>query len=453
MPSTEAATPWSPSVNRALLWACGCASLRPGPGPIRSEELFLGLLLAHPDENGEVQRFLDHFGLTARDVLPDDYAVIDTVALERAAAAAHEPSPDEWDRVVAQILSDAEARASGPAQVLHVMAVLLMLDPWQNRLQPGLTRLGISARAVVDDLNNEALRTIDLQAPQTAGAQLGDWLRRRFPRRPATMASFTNDVPDPGADFVGVTAEADAFAYLIASRNLIPPLAIGLFGVWGSGKSFLMAKIRQRVAQLTAMAAGDAGRHEIWPRVVPIEFNAWQYVETDLWAALLSRIFDELSPEARSKLTELRARKDDTLQRQQSVQSNIDALKEQETKQAGEATEAARATELVEKRAAAARAAAGRGGLEAHARSAAAAGTLDAFGSALGPQVAGAVVEARRIQRAATAPVWRQSTFWSRRRLVWVTAALLTASVLVVILDRLVASLPAVVAALTAAAA
>src|SRR4051794_8413568 len=86
-------------------------------------------------------------------------------------------------------------------------------------------------------------------------------------------------------------------------------------------------------------------------------------------------------------------------------------------------------------------------------RSAAAAGTLDAFGSALGPQVAGAVVEARRIQRAATAPVWRQSTFWSRRRIVWVTAALLTASVLVVILDRLVASLPAVVAALTAAAA
>ena len=39
---------------------------------------------------------------------------------------------------------------------------------------------------------------------------------------------------------------------------------------------------------------------------MPIEFNAWQYVETDLWAALLSRIFDELSPEARRKLTELR---------------------------------------------------------------------------------------------------------------------------------------------------
>ena len=69
------------------------------------------------------------------------------------------------------------------------------------------------------------------------------------------MASFSNDLPDPGADFIGVSEEADAFAYLIASTTLGPPLAIGLFGNWGSGKSFLMAKIRQRVSQLTALAA------------------------------------------------------------------------------------------------------------------------------------------------------------------------------------------------------
>ena len=75
---------------------------------------------------------------------------------------------------------------------------------------------------MVDQLNNEALRSIDLLGPQTAGAQLGEWLERRFPRRPATMASFSNDVPDPGADFIGVSEEADAFAYLIVSTDSDP---------------------------------------------------------------------------------------------------------------------------------------------------------------------------------------------------------------------------------------
>jgi len=39
---------------------------------------------------------------------------------------------------------------------------------------------------------------------------------------------------------VGIRAEFDAFAYLLASRGLLPPLAVGLFGDWGSGKSIFM---------------------------------------------------------------------------------------------------------------------------------------------------------------------------------------------------------------------
>jgi len=411
------------------------------------------LLLAHPDENGEVWRFLDHFGLTVRDVLPDDYPVIDTAALQEAAAAAHDPSPNEWDPEVLKIMSDASMRAGGPAQILHVMAVLLMLTPWQDRLQTGLDRFGFSARTVVDELNSEALQTIDLRSAETAGAQLGEWLARRFPRRPTTMASFSNDVPDPGADFVGVSGEADAFAYLIASRNLIPPLAIGLFGDWGSGKSFLMAKIRQRVAQLTALAAGDSATNEIWPKVVPIEFNAWQYVETDLWAALLSRIFDELSPEARSELTKLRARKDKNLRKQLQVESEIARLTETERNQADQATAAAEETDRIKEQVATLRDAAVRAALETHARSTATAGLVGAIGKALGSEVADAVTEAQRLRISAAAPVWRQPTVWSRRRVVWVIAALLAASALVVVLDQTVAFASAMVAALGAGAA
>ena len=179
-----------------------------------------------------------------------------------------------------------------------------------------------------------------------------------------------------------ITAEADAFAYLIASRTLVPPLAIGLFGPWGSGKSFLMAKVRQRVSQLAALAStgGDASTKEIWTKVVPIEFNAWQYVEADLWAALLSRIFDELSPQAREKLTELsRARRelqrqsDENLNRRILAEEDVANLVEKEKRQAGEATAAIEEEDRVRRQVATIRDVAVRGALDAHARATAAA--------------------------------------------------------------------------------
>ena len=453
MASAAGPSGWSPSVNTALLWASGCASLRPGGAEVQTEELFVGMLLAHPDKDGEVWRLLDHFGLTLRDLLPDDYPILDTAVLREAAAAAHDPSPDEWNIEVATIMSAATQRAGGPAQVLHVLAALLMVDEWQDRLQVGVDRFGISARTVADELNTDGVRQIDLRSMQTAGVQLGDWLARRFPRRPVTMASFSNDVPDPGADFVGVSKEADAFAYLIASRTLVPPLAIGLFGDWGSGKSFLMAKIRQRVGQLTAMAAGDSIADGIWPKVVPIEFNAWQYVETDLWAALLSRIFDELSPEARSKLTALRAKKDENLRRQLRAEQLIARLSESERKGVEAVAEAVEETNHVKERVATIRDTAVRAALEAHARSAATAGVLGAIGKTLGPEVADVLTEAQEARVAAQEPVWRQSRFWTLRRTVWIVGALLAASALVLVLDSFVTFAPAFVAALGTGAA
>ncbi|MFI7705397.1 P-loop NTPase fold protein [Nonomuraea sp. NPDC049480] len=458
-------------MGRALLWASGCAALGGQDRTVTSNELFLGLLLAHPDPRGEMWQFLDHFGLTARDLLADDYRVIDGAALHEAAAAARGPDPTDLDVEVVSILTDASVRAGGQAQVLHVMAELLTRTPWQERLQSGLTRFGISAENLVRQFNdvvpsldsadsasvNNAAEKINLRSSTPAGEQIGQWLSRQFPRRPATMASFSNDVPDPGADFIGVSEEADAFAYLIGSRTLVPPLAIGLFGHWGSGKSFLMAKIRQRVSQLTTLAAsdGDSASKEIWTKVVPIEFNAWQYVETDLWAALLSRIFDALSPEARRKLTELsrqhqeaNAQRDEILCEQMRAESAVADLVEKEKAEAHEAQAAAEQVEHVKRQIATLQHVAQRTALDAHARSSATTVLVTGLGSVLGPRVVETLEEARRLKVAAEAPAWRQSKFWSWNRLVWVSLAVLVVPTLVVLLDLRGFALPT---ALTAA--
>ena len=432
---------WSPSVDRALLWASGCAALRGTEARVGSQDLFVGLLLAHPDSDGEVWRFLDHFGLKALDLLPDDYPLIDMPTLRRVAAGASGPDESQWGQDVAALMSEAETLSSGSPQVLHVLAALLRDPFWKTRLATPFARFGLSPTALTDQMANDAVRVIDLTSSKPAGEQLGDWLAQRFPRKPATMASFTNDVPDPGADFVGVDEEADAFAYLIASRTLVPPLAIGLFGDWGSGKSFLMAKIRQRVGQLSAIAMEETTADEIWPKVVSIEFNAWQYVETDLWAALLTRIFDELSPEARSKLTQvgrrqqtIRAQKDANLGAQLKIEKDLVALRAFEVKGQKDAKDAAARTELVREQVAQLQVVAARGALETHARSAAIASLTGTVG--LNEAATDAVREAQRLQVAVDDPLWRQRDYWTRWRLLWVVLALVILPVLALVLDR-----------------
>lgn len=50
-----------------------------------------------------------------------------------------------------------------------------------------------------------------------------------------------------GKDYLNITPDVEAFANLISSRELKPPLSVGLFGDWGSGKSFFMNKIHEEV--------------------------------------------------------------------------------------------------------------------------------------------------------------------------------------------------------------
>ncbi len=100
-----------------------------------------------------------------------------------------------------------------------------------------------------------------------------------------------------GPDLIGIDADVDALASIVAARNLVPPLAIGLFGDWGSGKSFFMEKLHERIDFLAYHAGERETRDEqcaFHGRVVQIMFNAWNYVEANLWASLVTHIFESL---------------------------------------------------------------------------------------------------------------------------------------------------------------
>ncbi|MCL4298023.1 MAG: hypothetical protein KJ077_19930 [Anaerolineae bacterium] len=112
-------------------------------------------------------------------------------------------------------------------------------------------------------------------------------------------------------DLIGIGAEVDAFAYLIAAKALQPPMAIGLFGDWGSGKSFFMEALRQRIHKITADAQQSGqpqGQISIHKYIAQIEFNAWHYVEGELWASLVEHIFRNLKTRPEDEPTLLQQR-------------------------------------------------------------------------------------------------------------------------------------------------
>ena len=125
----------------------------------------------------------------------------------------------------------------------------------------------------------------------------------------------------PVADHLGVEALAHRLAELIALRETKLPLAIGLFGNWGSGKSHFMNLIDRKLKKLAAETPEDWARRLAKPAVpvrldpteegpwcreiVPIYFNAWHYLDTNLWASLVTEIFDGLSAHLAPKQDEL----------------------------------------------------------------------------------------------------------------------------------------------------
>src|SRR5207237_4445270 len=109
---------------------------------------------------------------------------------------------------------------------------------------------------------------------------------------------------------------------IIVKPETVPPLVIGVYGPWGSGKSTLMDLIRERLdvsSQAGARARGEDGgsslaamfRHlpfigssaergergstAALPKLITVRYDAWAYTDASkLWAGLVGKFEREL---------------------------------------------------------------------------------------------------------------------------------------------------------------
>ncbi|MDQ3109533.1 MAG: P-loop NTPase fold protein, partial [Bacteroidota bacterium] len=102
-------------------------------------------------------------------------------------------------------------------------------------------------------------------------------------------------------DHLGFKNDVNALAALVAYDKTPLPLAIGLFGNWGSGKSSFMKQLEKRIETLSReqyqnekeLRSAD-GEMPYCTKITHITFNAWHYSDGNLWASMMVHIFDEL---------------------------------------------------------------------------------------------------------------------------------------------------------------
>lgn len=99
------------------------------------------------------------------------------------------------------------------------------------------------------------------------------------------------------SDPLRIRADVASFAALLASRSLEPPLAIGLFGPWGSGKTTFLKRLRLVIderAKEAREALAASQPTSFVGNVVHVEFNAWHFAEDALISSLVDTIVRQM---------------------------------------------------------------------------------------------------------------------------------------------------------------
>ncbi len=172
--------------------------------------------------------------------------------------------------------------ATDTVGVRHIIGSILV-DPDSTANQK-MTRSGVSLPLVREKL----LKAFSRRWLNDDGQQ---WQLLLVGSSLPTIAEIYADTAGHGEDRLGVDRYARAFATEIAAERVNPPFSIGIFGDWGSGKSFFMRLMSEHTQKMSEFGdAGKDGKRLFCRHIVSIPFNAWQYAETELLASFVQTI-------------------------------------------------------------------------------------------------------------------------------------------------------------------
>jgi hypothetical protein len=245
-----------------------------------------------------------------------------TISFRRALAKARELCPNE---------------AQDGLAVRHFMAAYAVVPSYHLG---DFLRLRIDRRAWCIELAEH----LASEYPKEKDA----WLTYAGEASPVPSLGFNTDAPE-GRDLLNVDREVEAFARLIASRNTTTPLSVGVFGAWGSGKSFFMHRLRKRVTAFATLGHDEGAKSKYHDRIAQIDFNAWHYSEGNLAASFVDHILrnlrvapdetaEELKERSEGIIKQLDSAKQDLAIREKAV-ADAEALRTQKQKEVADLDE------------------------------------------------------------------------------------------------------------------
>ncbi len=192
-------------------------------------------------------------------------------------------------------------------------AIPQLIGEWRAQEQTDATETPQQQAGETPDETPQATATEGLQAPATpVPAAPPPEIDARY------ILSFGNDRLG-GDDELNYDDYAKAFASVLKNPDTKTPLTIGIYGAWGSGKSYLMQRIQLYLkteagatpAALVAVPPLTWGQRlkRGWSGLRPkqadkttakidfhiVEFNAWVYSGSEnLWAGLITHLYDEV---------------------------------------------------------------------------------------------------------------------------------------------------------------
>ena len=118
------------------------------------------------------------------------------------------------------------------------------------------------------------------------------------------QTSVINDQPT-GEDGLNYTDYAEAFGSMLSDSKIALPITVGIYSSWGTGKSFLLGKIKEYIEininskierernklKQKCICNTYSNKHNPGYEYILIDFNAWSYSFSDvLWAGLIKEI-------------------------------------------------------------------------------------------------------------------------------------------------------------------
>ena len=288
------------------------------PGEADASFLFVGALMRcrEVDTPGATRTFFESLVATAStdrdpDALMTQLALaLEVPSLENLQVGS---DPDAGDLRLSPVLKLAEdlADSAGPDQQLHLRHVLgASLLAGRQALDPRLLETLGMRWSQIRDVLLAAVREGASQDDQSV------W-KEHFERVSAASTNFdlaggiSPDSVDPtkgiplSEDRLGVSTYVSMMASVIADVDTPMPLSIGIFGEWGSGKSYFMGLLRHRIRELEATPGSSYCTH-----ISQISFNAWHYADSNLWASLGDEIFRQLVGPSEAETKAERQRED-----------------------------------------------------------------------------------------------------------------------------------------------